>query len=85
MGPALSRVGVLPIIDIWPGMEFNPLELDHGGMVALPLALVVHDLATTRRLHPVTWLGIPGMFGGWWSVSEVLPGRGFGQAVILPL
>ncbi len=63
-GPALSRMWVLPSIEVFGGIELNTLVFYYGGMAALPLALVIHDVATTRRLHPVTLLGIPALFAG---------------------
>ena len=82
MGPALSRMWVLPIIDVWPGVELNTLVFYYGGMAALPLALVVHDVMTTRRLHPVTLLGVPGLFASLQLVSSVVPATELGRAII---
>ncbi|MCZ6834208.1 MAG: hypothetical protein O7G85_00395 [Planctomycetota bacterium] len=82
MGPDLSRMRVLPVIDVWPGMELNTLVFSYGLMLALPLALVIHDVVTNRRLHPVTLLGIPGLFIGLKIVSSEVPGTEIGQAVI---
>lgn len=83
LGPALARAWVFPSFEVWPGMNINTLVFAHGCKLALPLALVVHDLTTTRRLHPVTLVGIPGLFATLAWIQKVVPTTQLGQWLIL--
>ncbi len=85
LGPALARAWVIPSFEVWPGMNVNTLVFYYGARVALLLALVVHDWATARRLHLVTWTGIPVLFGSLAWIQKVMPTTDLGQWVILQL
>jgi hypothetical protein len=52
MGPALARIARWPILGGEDG-PFVPVML-----LALVIAVVVHDLVTTRRLHKATLIGV---------------------------
>lgn len=85
LGPALTRAWVLPAFEIWPGIDVNTLVFSYGARAALPLAMVIHELVTTRRLHPVTLLGIPVLFAGLTFIQKVVPTTELGRWVILLL
>lgn len=85
LGPALVRAWVLPSFEVWPGMDVNTLVFYHGMRAALPLAMVLHELRTTRRLHPVTALGIPALFAALTFIRTVVPKTELGRWVILQL
>lgn len=54
LSPALVRVAALPVLD---GMD--AILLTMGGLLGFALLLVLYDLATLRRVHRATALGIP--------------------------
>lgn len=85
LSPALARAWVFPSFEVWPGMNINTLVFAHGCKLALPLALVIHDLVTARRPHPVTLVGIPSLFGTLALVQKVVPNTELGRSLILLL
>jgi hypothetical protein len=52
LGPALARLARLPFL----GGEQGPFTV--GVLLALLVAIVIHDLVTMRKLHPATTAGI---------------------------
>lgn len=85
LGPALVRAWVFPSFEVWPGMDVNTLVFYYGCRAALPAAMVIHELRTTRRLHPVTLLGIPALFAGLTFIQTVVPKTELGRWLILLL
>jgi hypothetical protein len=60
LGPVFGRISRWPLLgghglDLTGPME---LVLARYAIVGLAVALIVHDLARRRRVHPATWIGI---------------------------
>src|SRR5882724_7057158 len=76
VGPALGRMTQWPI---FAGIHMVNLSL--AGMIFFLGGLVIHDLVTTRHVHPATMLGGTFRLLVWIGVQSVAA-SGFGQAFI---
>lgn len=83
MGQALGRFGRMPALRIADSQLVTEIVFAIGGLVALLLAMVVHDLVADRKVHRVTRVGVPLLFGSILLGTTVIPRTGFAQALIL--
>lgn len=78
VGPALARISRWPVLGGEDG-AFTPIAL-----LALLLALVVHDLIAMRRLHRATWVGCGVILLGA-VAQQLIAGSEFGLSVVRSL
>jgi hypothetical protein len=76
--PALARVFRLPAFSGIVSDQF----LSWATLVALVLSIAVHDLITTRRIHPVTLMAGSLFLGLWTIAGRVFPGLDFAKALV---
>lgn len=78
VGPALARISRWPVLGGEDG-PFIPLML-----LGLPLAVIVHDLVTARRVHKATWIGC-GVIVLATIAQQMIAGSEFGLNVVRTL
>jgi hypothetical protein len=77
--PAIHRVGLLPFLQMLDSRDVNALVFMLAGLLALLLSLVLYDVVSRRRLHPVTAWGVPGYLAWFLACIFIIPGTVLGQ------
>jgi hypothetical protein len=77
--PAIHRVGLLPFLQMLDSREVNALMFVFAGLVALLLSLVLYDVVSRKRLHPVTAWGVPGYLAWFLVCIFIMPGTSLGR------
>jgi hypothetical protein len=77
--PAAHRIGLLPSLQVLGTPEANALAFVLAALLALSLSLVVHDVVSRGRVHPVTAWGIPGYLAWFLASIFVIPGTALGE------
>jgi hypothetical protein len=77
--PAIHRVGLLPFLQMLDSREVNALVFVFAGLVALLLSLVLYDVVSRKRLHPVTAWGAPGYLAWFLVCIFIMPGTSLGR------
>lgn len=80
MAPAFIRLSALPPFDALGGVLFTLAAL-----LATTGTLVVHDLASLRRIHPETLWGVPCFLGLLLGGAFLLPGTGVDDCLMSAL
>lgn len=83
MPQSLGRIGRAPVFQLSESPLLGEIAVAIGGLAALLGAMIVHDLATERRLHRVTLMGVPLLFVSIILSALVVPGTSFAQGLIL--
>lgn len=81
MPQALGRLGYIPSLRILDGMMNNVLY-GYGGLLALLLALVIHDRISAGRVHPISRWGVPTLLVLIVSGTFLVPQTEFGADLI---
>jgi hypothetical protein len=82
VGPAIARIARFPALQVFDSRSTNEIVFTLSGLLALLLLMVVHDVASGRRLHPVTAMGVPGVFAAVVFFGLVVPNTALGQTVV---
>jgi uncharacterized membrane protein YozB (DUF420 family) len=85
MGQSLGRIGRFPGMRLSDSFMLNEVVYGLGGLAALLLSIVIHDLIVRRRVHPVTAWGAPLLLASIIMAALLLPKTTFAQALILLL
>jgi hypothetical protein len=82
VGPAIARIAQFPAVQVFDSVSMNETVFTLGGLLALLLTMVVHDIISDKRLHRVTAIGVPGVFASLLFFGLVVPTTEFGQSVV---
>jgi hypothetical protein len=77
--PALHRVGLLPFMQVLGSRDVNALVFTFVGLIGLLLSLVLYDIVSRRRLHPVTAWGVASYLAWFLVCIFVMPGTVLGR------
>ncbi len=85
IGPALARVGRIPMLRVSESFVVNESVFAFGGLLMLLLALVVHDAVVNKRLHSVTMWGVPATLLSPAFFGLLVANTTFGRTLVLLL
>lgn len=80
--PAMSRAWILPDIVVWGEINLNTLVFSWVMMWTLPISIFIYDIATLRRFHGFTAIGVPMVIGLPKLFAWILPETVWGQGIV---
>jgi hypothetical protein len=82
VGPAIARIAQFRALQVFDSASMNETIFTLAGLLSLQLTMVVYDVVTRGRIHLVTAMGVPGVFGSVLFFGLAVPITESGQSIV---